>query len=171
MSELLKGDGGHTDKKEKEIFLIHWEIQRDRVQSHIWLTTPIFGENICAFPHILGSHSSYMTLHPIPSEFLYIWGKFCFLFYQCTFLLVVDYFLPECLWDEVTETRDINMKTENNIVWTAQIKCKKPDFAVCEARIRIRRIFIYRWGRNFIEKDDRAHLSSRTAKICRRPDK
>ncbi len=24
--------------------------------------------------------SSYMTLHPIPSEFPYIWGKFCFLF-------------------------------------------------------------------------------------------
>ncbi len=24
-----------------------------------------------------------MTLHPIPSEFPYIWGKFCFLFYQC----------------------------------------------------------------------------------------
>jgi hypothetical protein len=32
----------------------------------------IFGENICAFPHILGSPSSYMTLHPIPSEFPYI---------------------------------------------------------------------------------------------------
>ncbi len=24
-----------------------------------------------------------MTLHPIPSEFPYIWDKFCFLFYQC----------------------------------------------------------------------------------------
>jgi hypothetical protein len=32
----------------------------------------IYGENICAFPHILGSPSSYMTLHPIPSEFPYI---------------------------------------------------------------------------------------------------
>jgi hypothetical protein len=42
----------------------------------------IYGENICAFPHILGRPSSYMTLHPIPSEF--IRGKFCFLFYQCT---------------------------------------------------------------------------------------
>jgi hypothetical protein len=28
-------------------------------------------KNVCAFPHILGSHSSYMTLHPIPSEFPY----------------------------------------------------------------------------------------------------
>ncbi len=48
----------------------------DRVQSH---TIPyiandliIYGENICAFPHILGSPSSYMTLHPIPPEFSYI---------------------------------------------------------------------------------------------------
>ncbi len=32
----------------------------------------IYGENICAFPHILGSPSSYMNLHPIPSEFPYI---------------------------------------------------------------------------------------------------
>jgi|LakMenEpi03Aug12_release.lakeMendotaPanAssembly.Ray.scaffolds.fasta_scaffold1405913_1 hypothetical protein len=38
----------------------------------------IYGENICAFPYILGSPSSHMTLHPIPSEF--IRGKF----YQCT---------------------------------------------------------------------------------------
>jgi hypothetical protein len=30
----------------------------------------IYGENICAFHHILGSPFSYMTLHPIPSEFL-----------------------------------------------------------------------------------------------------
>ncbi len=43
----------------------------------------IYGKNICAFPHILGSPSSYVTLHPIPYEFPYIWGKFCFLFYQC----------------------------------------------------------------------------------------
>ncbi len=43
------------------------------LSPHIWL-------NICAFPHILGSPSSYMTLHPIPSEFPYRWGKFYFLF-------------------------------------------------------------------------------------------
>ncbi len=29
----------------------------------------INNEKICAFPHILGSPFSYMTLHPIPSEF------------------------------------------------------------------------------------------------------
>ncbi len=44
----------------------------------------IYGENICAYPHILGNPSSYLTLHLIPSEFPYIWGKFCFLFYQCS---------------------------------------------------------------------------------------
>jgi hypothetical protein len=40
---------------------------------------PVYDENICAFSHILGSPSSYMTLHPIPYEFPYIWGQFCFL--------------------------------------------------------------------------------------------
>ncbi len=32
----------------------------------------IYGDNICAFPQILGTPSSYMTLHPIPPEFTYI---------------------------------------------------------------------------------------------------
>ncbi len=41
---------------------------------------------ICAFPHVLGSPSPYMTLHPILSEFPYIWGKFSFLFYHCCIL-------------------------------------------------------------------------------------
>ncbi len=44
----------------------------------------IYSEIFCVFPHILGSPSSYMTLHPIPFEFPYIRGKICFLFYQCT---------------------------------------------------------------------------------------
>ncbi len=73
----------HTDKKDNKSFLIFKEIKRNRVQSHMWLTRPpvlIYGGNICVFPHILGSPSSYMTFHPIPSEFPYIWGKFCFLF-------------------------------------------------------------------------------------------
>ncbi len=38
---------------------------------------------ISAFPHILGSPSSYMTLQPLPSEFSFKGGKFNFLFYQC----------------------------------------------------------------------------------------
>ncbi len=42
--------------------------------------------NICAFPHILGSPSSYMSLQLLHSEFPCIWGKFGFLFYQCGML-------------------------------------------------------------------------------------
>ncbi len=38
---------------------------------------------ICAFPHILRSPSSNRVLHPITSEFPYIWRKFSFIFYQC----------------------------------------------------------------------------------------
>ncbi len=37
---------------------------------------------ISAFPHILGSPSSYMTLQLFHSEFPNIWGKFDFYFYQ-----------------------------------------------------------------------------------------
>jgi hypothetical protein len=41
----------------------------------------IYGETICAFPHILGSPSSYMTFHPIPSEFPYTYEEnFVFVF-------------------------------------------------------------------------------------------
>ncbi len=48
--------------KRKENFLIYKEIQQ--LQSNIWLTasTYIYWLNICAFPHILGSPSSHMTL-------------------------------------------------------------------------------------------------------------
>jgi hypothetical protein len=44
----------YTDKKEKNIFLIYKEIQRDRAQSHLWLKRPphTWG-NICPFPHVL----------------------------------------------------------------------------------------------------------------------
>ncbi len=39
--------------------------------------------NVCAYPRSSYSRKSffilYMTLHPIPSEFPYLWGKFCFL--------------------------------------------------------------------------------------------
>ncbi len=53
----------HIDKKENKIFLIYKEIQKGpgansymtNGLSHIW------GKS-CAFPHILGSPSSYMTL-------------------------------------------------------------------------------------------------------------
>jgi hypothetical protein len=54
------------------------KFRRERLQSHIWLTASSYMVNICAFPNILGSPSSYMTLQPY--EFTYIWGNF-FLFF------------------------------------------------------------------------------------------
>jgi hypothetical protein len=60
-------------KKEKKVFLTYREIQMGSVsKSYMTNDLLIYGENICAFPHILGSPSSYMTMHPIPSEFPYI---------------------------------------------------------------------------------------------------
>jgi hypothetical protein len=62
--------GNYTDKKERKFFS-YWR--------------KFISLNICAFPHIIwGSPSSYMVLHPIPSEFPFIWGKFGFLFYKCS---------------------------------------------------------------------------------------
>jgi hypothetical protein len=40
----------------------------------------IYGENICAFPHILGSPSSCMTLRPIHLNFLIYEENFVFFF-------------------------------------------------------------------------------------------
>jgi hypothetical protein len=57
----------YTDKKEKKIFLLHKEIQKGSGAKVIY--------DYSAFPHILGSLSSYMTLHlqdPITPEFPYI---------------------------------------------------------------------------------------------------
>ncbi len=41
---------------------------------------PIYGENLRICICILGSFSSYMTLHPIRSKFPYIWGSSVFFF-------------------------------------------------------------------------------------------
>ncbi len=70
-------------KKKIQFFSYIRKFRRDQLQSHVWLTASSYMPNICAFPHILGSPSSWMTLHLIPSEFPYIWGNF-FFFYQCT---------------------------------------------------------------------------------------
>ncbi len=58
------------------------KFRMEQLQSHVWLTASSWG-NICAFPLILGSSSSYMTLQLLHSEFPFIWGKSYFLFYQC----------------------------------------------------------------------------------------
>ncbi len=62
------------------------KFRMEQLQSHMWLTASsyIYGLNICAFPHILGSPSSYMTLQQLHSQFPDIWKKISFLFYQCS---------------------------------------------------------------------------------------
>jgi hypothetical protein len=59
--------------KENKIFLIHEEIQNGAVaKSYMTNGLLILWLNICAFPHILGSHSSAMTLQLHHSELTYI---------------------------------------------------------------------------------------------------
>jgi hypothetical protein len=62
------------------------------VKSYLTNDILIYGENICAFPHIFGRPSSYMALHPIPSEFPYM-RKFCFLLLSVYGTVVVNMML------------------------------------------------------------------------------
>ncbi len=76
-------------KKENQILFIWKEIQSGAVaKSYITNGLLIYRELFAHFLIFLGSPSSYMTLQLLHSEFPYIWGKFYFLFYQCTYLLV-----------------------------------------------------------------------------------
>jgi hypothetical protein len=72
-SKFVKRTDSYTDKKENKFFSY---IRKFRME-HIW-------GNVCAFPLILGSPSSYMTLQLLHSEFLYIWENFFIIFYQCS---------------------------------------------------------------------------------------
>ncbi len=49
-----------------------WNFRMEQLQSHIWLTASSYTVwwNICAFPQILGSPSSYMTLQLLHCELL-----------------------------------------------------------------------------------------------------
>ncbi len=40
-----------------------------------YMTNGVLISNICAFPHIIGSASSYMTMRPIRSDFPYTYVK------------------------------------------------------------------------------------------------
>jgi hypothetical protein len=66
---VLFGSDTRTDKKAKKIFLINWEIQTGAVAKSYMTNALSFMTKYCAFLHILGSPSSYVTLQPIPSEF------------------------------------------------------------------------------------------------------
>ncbi len=61
----------YTDKKKIKIFLIYKEIQNGTVEKSYMTNSLLIGIwlNICAFPHILGSPSSYMTFQLLHSEF------------------------------------------------------------------------------------------------------
>ncbi len=88
----------HTDKKENEIFLIYKEIQNGAVaKSYMTNGLLIYGEIFAHFLIyyylILGSPSPYMTLLLLHSEFPYLWGKFDFLFYQCTHSTLHIYYM------------------------------------------------------------------------------
>ncbi len=91
------------------------KFRMEQLQSHIWLTA---SSSICAFPHILGSPFSYMTLQLLHhSEFPYICGKFDSIFHQCivhTFVLIFflvsqyNWIVPEDqeLWEVPAERSD-----------------------------------------------------------------
>ncbi len=55
----------------------------DQLQSHIWLTASSYLVKYLRISYIRKPFL-YITLHLLHSEFPYIWGKFDFLFYQCT---------------------------------------------------------------------------------------
>ncbi len=59
-----------TDKNEKKIILE--SLEGSGAKSYMTNDLLIYGENIFAFPHMLGTPYTYITLHPIPSEFPYI---------------------------------------------------------------------------------------------------
>ncbi len=55
-----------------------------QLQSHIWLTASSYmGKYLRISSYVLGSPSSHMSLQLLHYEFLYMWWKFDFLFYQC----------------------------------------------------------------------------------------
>ncbi len=54
----------------------------------------IYDKNICPFPHLLGSSSSYITLQPLPSEFPYIF--FVKIFFGGIFSLFFPYVIQHC---------------------------------------------------------------------------
>ncbi len=87
---MYMGDALHTDKKENQIFIIY-RIRKFRngavAKSYMTNGPLIYGEIFAHFLIcIIGSISSFKTLQLLPTlNFLiYIYGKFDFLFYQCT---------------------------------------------------------------------------------------
>ncbi len=82
------------------------KFRMEQLQSHIWGRAG----NAQIFPHIWGSRWSYMTLQLLHSEFPYIWGKFDFLFYQCTVHNAcpgrIKPFAPDWVWPNTKCTQN-----------------------------------------------------------------
>ncbi len=81
VAQVSKTSARSTEKK-KIKFCSYIRIFRwDQVQSHIWLTASSYMVKYLRISSYI--RNPYLTYMTIPSEFPYIWGKFCFLFYQC----------------------------------------------------------------------------------------
>ncbi len=68
----------YTDKKENQIFLIYKEIQSGAVAKSYMTNGLLLWGNNCAFPHILGTPSSYCNCSPL--DFLIYEENFIFFF-------------------------------------------------------------------------------------------
>jgi hypothetical protein len=67
-------------KKSSYIRKFRW----DRVQSHIWGRASLFMRKCADISPYMRRPLVIYDFAPDPSEFPYIWGKFYFLFYQCS---------------------------------------------------------------------------------------
>ncbi len=64
---IVIGEFCYTDKKRRKFSSrMSGNSEGSGAKSYMTNDLIIYGENICAFPHILGIPSSYMTLHPDP---------------------------------------------------------------------------------------------------------
>jgi hypothetical protein len=58
-----------------------------------------------------------MTLHPIPSEFLYTWVKIYFIFYQC--------YSKQCLAGGLRQVLQPKRPLYNGWVWCCEMSCRR----------------------------------------------
>ena len=85
-----------TDKKEKKIFLIYKEMQRDRVQSHIWLTASLYMVKYLRISSYIRKAFLINDFAPDPSEFPYIWGELYVLFLSVFLNSAIELNITEC---------------------------------------------------------------------------
>ncbi len=86
--KIRLNNGTCTDKKENQIFLIYKEIQMGLgAKSNMRKVFLLYDEMRKFFPIYVEvvSHMTYVTLHPIPLNFLIYEENFLFSFYQCIF--------------------------------------------------------------------------------------